>query len=85
MASNSLTREQQEALELVCLVIEQEPNIRNWFNGLRLCPENLRISAILQMTSAMQREKEDEALISAISALCNPAIFAAVQSAIEEL
>jgi hypothetical protein len=37
------------------------------------------------MTTAMRRNEEDDRLIDAVSALCDPTLFVAVQSAVNSL
>lgn len=75
----------KQALELLCLVIKREPKFKKWFEGLLACPENLRISAILQMTTAMRHDDEDDSLIGAIASLCDPSLLAAVKHTLDEI
>jgi hypothetical protein len=75
----------QAALELLCMVIHREASFQNWFQGLLACPLNLRTSALLHMLTEMRRNKEDDDLIDAVSALCDPVFCEAVNQAVRSL
>lgn len=85
MDSASMPPRHQAALELLCIAIHRDGEIRTWFKGLLACPQNLRTSALLQMTSTMRHNQEDDDLIDAISALCDPHLLDAVVEAVKGL
>ncbi|MEK0447344.1 MAG: hypothetical protein RLZZ399_2665 [Verrucomicrobiota bacterium] len=85
MKANSLSPSQKAALELLCMVIHREAVFQKWFRGLLACPLNLRTSLLLQMTTEMRRNREDEDLIGAVSALCDPAFCEAAAEAVRSL
>ncbi len=85
MNNTDIPARHKAALELLCVVIHHDKHLRAWFKGLITCPENLRTSTLLQMTTAMRRNEEDDRLIDAVSALCDPTLFVAVQSAVNSL
>ncbi|MEY2598507.1 MAG: hypothetical protein RLZZ244_699 [Verrucomicrobiota bacterium] len=75
----------REALELLCIAISRDPNLAAWFRNLRKLPSNLRLNAILEITSKMKAHSEDPALIQAVSALRNPSFEALVSQIADTL
>lgn len=85
MRPSSLSPSQQAALEILCMVIHRDVSFQKWFRGLLACPLNLRTSALLQMIHEMRCNREDEDLMGAVSALCDPVFCEAVDQAVRSL
>lgn len=70
------------SLELLSLVVTDDDDLKAWFLKLGELPSNLRLNAIMQITTQMRHSDEDPALIDAIAALCNIELYDAVKEVV---
>lgn len=81
----NLTPPQVKSLNLICRSVASDRNLRRWFDGLHTLPSNLRMNAIMQITTDMRRNGEDTDLIGAVCALSDKDVYAAAVDAVAEL
>jgi hypothetical protein len=70
------------SLETLTLAVTDSDELKTWFLKLGELPSNLRMNAILQITTEMRHADEDPALIDAIAALCNAELYDSVKAVI---
>ena len=70
------------SLEMLTLAVTDSDELKAWFLKLGELPSNLRMNAILQITTKMRHADEDPALIDAIAALCNVELYDSVKTVI---
>jgi hypothetical protein len=73
------------ALETLTVAISGDSDLEKWFASLETLSHNLRINAILQITTEMRHGDEDPSLIQAIAFLSEPELYQAVKEALAEL
>ena len=72
----------RDSLETLTLAVTDSDELKAWFLKLGELPSNLRMNAILQITTEMRHAEEDPALIDAIAALCNVELYDSVKAAV---
>lgn len=80
-----LTPFQLASLDLLCRVVASDPTLHRWFTSLSTLPSNLRMNAIMQITTDMRRNEEDSHLIGALCSLSDKDVYAAAVEAIGAL
>ncbi len=80
-----LTSFQLDSLDLLCRVVAADSDLHRWFTSLRTLPANLRMNAIMQITTDMRRNQEDMHLIGALCSLSDKDVYAAAVEAVGEL
>jgi hypothetical protein len=70
------------SLETLTLAITDSDELKMWFLKVGELPSNLRMNAILQITTEMRHADEDPALIDAIAALCNAELYDSVKAVV---
>lgn len=70
------------SLETLTLALIDSEELKLWFLKLGELPPNLRLNAILQITTEMRHADEEPALIDAIAALCNKELYDSVKTAV---
>ncbi|MEI6871309.1 MAG: hypothetical protein WCL08_03415 [Verrucomicrobiota bacterium] len=80
-----LTSHQLQSLNLFCRAVSSSKSLRKWFNSLGTLSSNLRMNAIMQITTEMRREQEDLSLIGAICSLSDHDVYAAAKKAVDGL
>ncbi|MCX8511645.1 MAG: hypothetical protein ORN83_07785 [Chthoniobacteraceae bacterium] len=80
-----LTPHQLQSLNLFCRAVSSSKNLRKWFTSLGTLSPNLRMNAIMQITTEMRREQEDLGLIGAICSLSDHDVYAAAKHAVDDL
>jgi hypothetical protein len=81
----NLSNYQLDKLNTLIRIIESDKKIRTWFNGLQKMPNNLRTNAIMQLTTEMRRQQEDNDIIGAICVLCSNEMYSAALEVINEI
>jgi hypothetical protein len=80
-----LTPVQLHSLEQLCRTLASNDNLHRWFISLEKLPFNLRMNAIMQITSEMRHNDEDPDLIAAICCLSDTDVFTAAVQTVAEL
>lgn len=80
-----LTSFQLKSLDLLCRVVAADTDLHRWFTSLSTLPANLRMNAIMQITTDMRRNEEDTHLIGALCSLSDKDVYAAAVEAVGEL
>ena len=80
-----LTPVQIRSLDLLCRSVSSDRALRRWFASLQTLPSNLRMNAIMQITTDMRRNEEDTHLIGAVCSLSDKDVYAAAVEAIGEI
>jgi hypothetical protein len=80
-----LTPVQIRSLDLLCRSLASDRTLRRWFASLQTLPSNLRMNAIMQITTEMRRNAEDNNLIGAICCLSDKDVYSAAVEAIAEI
>jgi len=70
-----LTPYQLDKINTLIRVINSDKSIKKWFESLKDLPSNLRMNAIMQITTDMRRNEEDMEIISAVCTLCDTEIY----------
>jgi hypothetical protein len=73
------------ALETLTVTISNDSDLQKWFRTLETLSYNLRINAILQITTEMRHGDEDPDLIQAIAFLSEPELYQAVKESLDDL
>jgi hypothetical protein len=73
------------ALETLTLAFSSDKSLRAWFHTLETLAYNLRMNAILQITTEMRHGGEDPDLIDALAALSDPDLYDALKETLEAL
>lgn len=73
------------ALETLTVTLSSDKSLRTWFQTLETLAYNLRMNAILQITTEMRHGGEDPDLINALAALSDPELYDAVKETMETL
>jgi hypothetical protein len=73
------------SLELLTVTFSSDKSLRKWFKTLETLAYNLRMNAILQITTEMRHGGEDPNLINALAALSDPELYDALKETLEEL
>jgi hypothetical protein len=81
----NLTKYQLDNLNILIRVIKSDKKVRTWFDGLQKMPSNLRMNAIMQLTTEMRHQQEDNDIIGAICTLCDSEMFSATLEVVNEI
>jgi hypothetical protein len=83
MMNKKLTPYQLDKLSLLIRAINSDKKIKKWFKTLKDLTSNLRMNAIMQITTEMRHQSEDNDLIGAICILCDGEVYNAAIEALE--
>ncbi len=75
----------RSALETLTVTFSSDKSLRRWFQTLETLAYNLRMNAILQITTEMRHGGEDPDLIDALAALSDPDLYDALKETLEDL
>jgi hypothetical protein len=81
----NLSKYQIDNLNILIRLIKSDEKIKKWFDGLQKMPSNLRMNAIMQLTTEMRHQQEDNDIIGAICTLCSNEMYSAVLEAVNEI
>jgi len=80
-----LTPVQLHSLELLCRTLASDDTLHRWFKSLEKLPFNLRMNAIMQITTDMRHNDEDPELLGAICCLSDTEVYTVAVQAVGEL
>jgi hypothetical protein len=80
-----LTPVQVHSLELLCRTLASDDTLHRWFTSLEKLPFNLRMNAIMQITTDMRHNGEDPDLVGAICCLSDTEVYTVAVQAVGEL
>jgi hypothetical protein len=80
-----LTPVQLHSLALLCRTLASDDTLHLWFKNLEKLPLNLRLNAIMQITTEMRHNEDDPDLLAAICCLSDTDVFTAAVQAVGEL
>ena len=73
-----------EGMVRLAHALVEDASLRSWFLALEALPNSIRRIAFSEMADQMTAGREEPELISALSALARPEIYAAVRDAVRE-
>jgi hypothetical protein len=73
-----------EGLVKLAHALVESPHLRSWFYSLEHLPRTHRNQALLQMAQHMREAREERDLVSAVSLLVRPKMYATVLAAVRE-